>query len=136
LRSARAIVQRTRRLQLRQSGDGRPVDAFRAAPAQGLSQSWHDHGSGAVKSEIDIRLVGNCHDGKQAATVRHRGLSIVAGRLRRGTVIVVLMSRAVCVGVNLAAVIVRAEWPSVRQCATAGLSENAKATDGARMQSA
>src|SRR5262249_40403002 len=73
----------------RQSDDGRPVDAVRTAPGQGLTENRQDHGSEAVQSQAGDRLAGNCNDGEEAATGRYRRLAIVARRLRRRALIVV-----------------------------------------------
>src|SRR5262249_5039386 len=90
----------------RQSDDGRPVDALRTAPAQGLTEKRQDHRSEAVQSEAGGRLAGNCNDGEQAATSRYSRLAIVARSLRRRAIIVVLMGGAVSMDVKLAAMFV------------------------------
>src|SRR6516165_8865519 len=90
----------------RQSDDGRPVDALRTAPGQGLTENRQDHGSEAVQSQAGGRLAGNCNDGEEAATGRYRRLAIVARRLRRRALIVVLMGGAVSMDVKVAAMVV------------------------------
>src|SRR5262249_28097383 len=71
-----------------------------------LTENRQDHGSQAVQSEAGDRLAGNCNDGEQAATRRDCCLAIVARRLRRGAIIVVLMGGAVSMDVKLAAMFV------------------------------
>jgi hypothetical protein len=90
----------------RQSGDGRPVDALRTAPAQGLTENRQDHRSEAVQSKAGDRLAGNCNDGEQPATARYWSFAIIGRGLRRGAVIVVLMGRAVGMNMKLAAMFV------------------------------
>src|SRR6266487_3713336 len=90
----------------RQSDDGRPVDAFRTAPAPRPTENRQDHGSEAVRSEAGDRLAGNCNDGEEAATGRYCRLAIVARRLRYRAIIVVLMGGAVSMDVKLAAMFV------------------------------
>src|SRR5215831_15284345 len=108
----------------RQSDDGRPVDALRTAPAQGLTENRQDHGSEVVQSEAGDRLAGNCDDGEQAATRRYCRLAIVVRRLRRRAIIVVLMGAAVRMNVKctamfvVGAVVVKADIaPLGTQCA-------------------
>src|SRR5262245_48729929 len=90
----------------RQSDDGRPVDALGTASGQGLTENRQDHGSEAVQSQAGDRLAGNCNDGEEAATGRYRRLAIVAGRLRRRALVVVLMGGAVSMDVKVAAMVV------------------------------
>src|SRR6516165_12591467 len=61
----------------RQSDDGRPVDAVRTAPAQGLTENRQDHGSEAVQSQAGDRLAGNRNDGEEAATARYWSFAII-----------------------------------------------------------
>src|SRR5260221_5720907 len=68
----------------RQSDDGRPVDALRSAPGQGLTENRQDHRSEAVETQAGDRLAGNRHDGEEAATARHWSLAIICKGLRRG----------------------------------------------------
>src|SRR5215468_7970659 len=90
----------------RQSDDGRSVDALRTAPAQGLTENRQDHGSEAVQSQAGDGLAGNCNDGEEAATGRYCRLAIVARRLRRHAIIVMLMGSAVRMDVKVAAMFV------------------------------
>src|SRR5262249_28317279 len=91
----------------RQLDDGRPVDAVRTAPGQGLTENRQDHGSQAVQSQAGDRLAGNCNDGEEPATRRYwPPLAIVTGRLRRHAIVVVLMGGAVSMDVKLAAMVV------------------------------
>src|SRR5215471_1465739 len=79
----------------RQSDDGRPVDALRTAPAQGFSENWQDYGSQAVETEAGNRLAGDCDDREKAATSRYCPFAVIASRLRRSGVIMMLMSATV-----------------------------------------
>ena len=100
---ARALCA-ARGLQERRSGDGRSIDAFRTAPAQGVGESRQDDRSRVVKPQAKAGLARECHDREQAAAARHAGFFIVAGR-RRGAVMVVVMGAAVRVDVNLAVIV-------------------------------
>jgi hypothetical protein len=96
-------------LHKRQSGNGRSVDALRTAPAQGLSENRQDHGTEALQSEAGDQLAGDCDDGEEAATGRDCRLAILAilaRRLRRYAIIVVLMGGAIGMDVKLAIMVV------------------------------
>src|SRR5262249_57821938 len=86
----------------RRSGDGRPVDALRTAPAQGLTENRQDHRSQAIQSQAGDRLAGNCDDAEEAATGRYCRLAIIVGRTRLGARLVVLMGGGVSMAGELA----------------------------------
>jgi hypothetical protein len=91
----------------RQEGNGRSVDAFRAAPAQRLAQRRQEDRSMAGEPKDQVRLAGNCNDGEQTATVCGVGLSAVVDLFLGGTVVVMPMRRAVGMHMNPAVIVRR-----------------------------
>src|SRR5260370_41599854 len=67
----------------RQSDDGRPVDALRSAPGQGLTENRQDHRSEAVETQAGDRRAGRRTDGEEGATGRCWSCGIPAGGAAR-----------------------------------------------------
>src|SRR5260370_18855269 len=61
----------------RQSDDGRPVDALRSAPGQGLTENRQDHRSEAVETQAGDRLAGNRNAGGGAPTAGYSAFAII-----------------------------------------------------------